>query len=182
MAAGISFVLALGAVTALEHSAGKSLTCWVWEDCPAESSSADDEPSEQQSKTTLPSILGGGPSVGNEAAGVGPAVDGGIAPEQRPTPNDLGAPGPPPAQASSEPAGSGGTDSGAAGWSGQQQSPSNEQQEASYYYSHEEYEEPTSNISSSSSVVPEEDQNGAPPGTEDKNREGYDIPLVPWTT
>ena len=187
LAAGISFVLALGVVTALEHSAGKSLTCWVWQECPAESSSTEegDEAPEQHSTTTLPSILGGGSSAGNEAAGVRPAADGGVASEQRPAPNDLGAPEPPSSlEAPSEPAGSGGTDSETAGLSSQQQSPSyKRQEEASYYYSSEEYEEPTSNISPSSSGIAEEDQNGAPPDTEGKTRGGgYEVPLVPWTT
>jgi len=69
VAAGISFLLSVGAVTAIEHSAGKSLTCWVWEECPVQSSNDEDGGSSDTS--TLPSIFGGGPSVGSDAAAVG---------------------------------------------------------------------------------------------------------------
>jgi len=61
VAAGISFLLGLGAVTALEQSAGKSLTCWVWEECPVQSS--DDVDGGRAGQSTQPSIFGGGPSA-----------------------------------------------------------------------------------------------------------------------
>ena len=192
----ISFVLALGAVTALEQGVGKILTRSLWEECPAAGAPAEDEgngtSSNQQS--TLPSMLGGSPSAGSEATGIRiPAADGG-APEQRSTPDDSGAPEPPSSQASSEVAGSGGSESEVADQSGQQQSRSYnsedyERQEASYYYSSEEYEEPTSSDSSPSSSgtteedqPQEEDQNAAPLDMEGKAPEEYAFPSVPWTT
>ena len=71
LAAGISFLVALRIVTALELGVGKSLSCWLWEDCPAAESSAEDsQPS--TSTTTLPSILGGGRSVPSGAPAVQP--------------------------------------------------------------------------------------------------------------
>jgi uncharacterized membrane protein YjjB (DUF3815 family) len=82
LAAGISFLVALSIVTALELGVGKSFSCWLWEDCPAaESSAEDDQPS--TSAITLPSILGGGPSVPTSGA---PAVQPPPAPPQQPNP------------------------------------------------------------------------------------------------
>jgi len=63
-AAGISFFIGLSGVTALEVGVGKSLSCWVWEDCSAGSSTDGDEASVTG---TLPSILGGGQSVSSGA-------------------------------------------------------------------------------------------------------------------
>ena len=59
-AAGISFVVGLIVVTGLELGVGKSLSCWVWEECSTEESSADGSGTARAS--TLPSILGGGQS------------------------------------------------------------------------------------------------------------------------
>jgi hypothetical protein len=56
-AAGISFVVGLIVVTGLELGVGKSLSCWVWEECSTEESSADGSGTARAS--TLPSILGG---------------------------------------------------------------------------------------------------------------------------
>jgi hypothetical protein len=56
-AAGISFVVGLIVVTGLELGVGKSLSCWVWEECSTEASSADGSGTARAS--TLPSILGG---------------------------------------------------------------------------------------------------------------------------
>jgi hypothetical protein len=64
VAAGISFFVGLSVVTALEVGVGKSLSCWVWDDCPAESSTDNGEASRTG---TLPSILGGGPSASSDA-------------------------------------------------------------------------------------------------------------------
>jgi hypothetical protein len=47
----------LGVVTAIELSVGKSLACWVWDECPVESSSTNDG-EETQTNTQL-SVLGG---------------------------------------------------------------------------------------------------------------------------
>ena len=57
-AAGISFVVGLIIVTGVELGVGKSLSCWVWEECSTEESSADGSGTARAS--TLPSILGGG--------------------------------------------------------------------------------------------------------------------------
>ena len=61
-AAGISFVVGLIVVTGLELGVGKSLSCWVWEECSAEESSADDSSGSTRA-STLPSVLGGGQSA-----------------------------------------------------------------------------------------------------------------------
>ncbi len=60
-AAGISFVVGLIVVTGLELGVGKSLSCWVWDECSTEESSADGSGPARAS--TLPSILGAGQSV-----------------------------------------------------------------------------------------------------------------------
>jgi hypothetical protein len=60
-AAGISFVVGLIVVTGLELGVGKSLSCWVWDECSTEESSADGSGTARAS--TLPSILGGAQSA-----------------------------------------------------------------------------------------------------------------------
>ena len=61
-AAGISFAVGLIVVTGLELGVGKSLSCWVWEECSMEESS-DDDSSGSARASTLPSVLGGGQSA-----------------------------------------------------------------------------------------------------------------------
>ena len=62
-AAGISCVVGLILITGVELSVGKSLSCWVWDECSvAEESSADSSGRTAQA-STLPSILGGGQSA-----------------------------------------------------------------------------------------------------------------------
>ena len=56
-AAGISCLVGLILITVLEVGVGKSLSCWVWDDCSTAESSAGDSSSAQVS--TLPTILGG---------------------------------------------------------------------------------------------------------------------------
>ena len=133
VAAGVSFLLGLGAVTALEHSAGKSFSCLVWEECPVQSSSDEDSGSLDQS--TRPSILGGGPSAGSgTATGVRPAGT-----QQRPasTSGTLEAPS---SQTPSSATGSEGFGAGPGDrWRGQ-----SDQQQDLYYYSSEEYEQQNS--------------------------------------
>lgn len=81
VAAAISFVVGLGAVTALEHSAGKSLSCWVWEECPVQAS--DDASGNSSDQSTRPSIFGGEPRLSSgTATDVRPAD-----PQQGPTPS-----------------------------------------------------------------------------------------------
>jgi hypothetical protein len=62
VAAGISILVGLIVVTALEFGVGKSLSCWVWDECATESSAESSRTSGEVS--TLPSILGGAPSAG----------------------------------------------------------------------------------------------------------------------
>ena len=69
IAAGISFFVGLSAITALEVGVGKSLSCWVWDDCPTESST---DSSKTRTTSTLPSILGGGRSGGGGDSKVQP--------------------------------------------------------------------------------------------------------------
>ena len=70
LAAGISFLVGLGIVTAVELGVGKSLSCWLWEDCPAAESS--EQGGQTSISTTLPSILGGGRSVPSGTPAVQP--------------------------------------------------------------------------------------------------------------
>ena len=58
VAAGVSILVGLIIITALEFGVGKSLSCWVWDECPTESAAA------EGASSTLPSILGGGQSTG----------------------------------------------------------------------------------------------------------------------
>ncbi len=69
-AAGISFAVGLIVVTGLELGVGKSLSCWVWDECSAEESSADDSSGAARA-STLPSVLGGGQS----ASSIAPQVE-----------------------------------------------------------------------------------------------------------
>lgn len=62
IAGGIAFFVGLIVVTGLELGVGKSLSCWVWNECPAESSA---DGSKVSDVSTLPSIFGGGQSVGS---------------------------------------------------------------------------------------------------------------------
>ena len=64
-AAGISFLVGLIVVTGLELGVGKSLSCWVWEECSTVESSADGSTSNGQMSSTPPTILGGAQSVSN---------------------------------------------------------------------------------------------------------------------
>jgi hypothetical protein len=59
VAAGVSIVVGLIVVTALEFGVGKSLSCWVWEECPEEPS-GEGGSGRTARASTLPSVLGGG--------------------------------------------------------------------------------------------------------------------------
>jgi hypothetical protein len=65
VAAGISFIVGLILVTALEFSVGKSLSCWVWDECPTESSA--EASRSAGASSTLPSILGSGQRAGSSS-------------------------------------------------------------------------------------------------------------------
>ena len=84
-AAGISFIVGLIVVTGLELGVGKSLSCWVWEECSTEESSADDSSGSARA-STLPSVLGGGQSASNIApqVEVSPSVVSPSSPQQQP--------------------------------------------------------------------------------------------------
>ena len=62
-AAGISFIVGLILVTVLELGVGKSLSCWMWDECSTASSAEDS--SSAGASSTLPSILGGSQSAGS---------------------------------------------------------------------------------------------------------------------
>jgi hypothetical protein len=59
LAAVASFVIGIGVVTSVELSVGKSLTCWVWHECPTKDVGARGMAS-RGNTGTHPSILGGG--------------------------------------------------------------------------------------------------------------------------
>lgn len=79
VAAVLSFLIAMAAVTGVELSVGKSLSCWLWDECPERSSG--ERPRSQVG--TQPSILGGQRITG-AAQGVDDAVQGQHA-DHRPT-------------------------------------------------------------------------------------------------
>jgi hypothetical protein len=171
IAAGISFLLGLGAVTAIEHSVGKSLSCWVWGECPAQYSSAE-EGSGSSDQSTRPSILGGGPSAGSGAAapGVRPAD-----PQQRLAPTS-GTPEAPSSQPPSKAAGSEGSGSGA----GDQRQEQSDQQQDSYYDHPEEYEQQSSSSPSSTEEAQwGEYRDGGSAGWRDGTTGEYKVPSVP---
>jgi hypothetical protein len=58
VAAGASILVGLIIITSLEFGVGKSLSCWVWDECPTESAA-------EGASSTLPSILGGGQRAGS---------------------------------------------------------------------------------------------------------------------
>ena len=147
-AAGISFLVGLSAVTALEVGVGKSLSCWVWNECATESSTegATDGATDGGSASTtstLPSVLGGGQSVSiGDTLEVRP-----LDPQQQPTPPSAGAPessGATKSPSSSQPPSSEtpqGLDNSGAGDQREDQYPTREgkdQESPSYYYSSEE--------------------------------------------
>ena len=175
VAAGISFLLGLGAITAIEHSAGKSLSCWVWEECPVQSSSTEEDGGSSD-QSTRPSIFGGGPSAGSGAAaqGVRPA---GL--QQRLTPTS-GTPEVPSSQTPSKAAGSESSGSGA----GERWREQSEQQQGSYYYySEEEYEQQNSSSPSSTEEAQwREYRDGGSAGWRDGTTREYEVPSVPWIT
>ena len=99
-AAGISFAVGLIVVTGLELGVGKSLSCWVWEECSTEESSADDSSSRTARASTLPSILGGGQSTSSIApqVEVSPSVVSPSSPQQEEPGSSPGTSGAPSSQ------------------------------------------------------------------------------------
>src|SRR5215216_1250289 len=93
-AAGISFVVGLIVVTGVELGVGKSLSCWVWEECSTEESSADSSSGSARA-STLPSILGGGQS----ASSIAPQIEvSPSSPQQEEPGSSPGTPGAPSSQ------------------------------------------------------------------------------------
>jgi hypothetical protein len=75
-AAGISCVVGLILITGVELSVGKSLSCWVWDECSAEEeSSAADGSGRTAQASTLPSILGGGQNASSSTTPPGEVVN-----------------------------------------------------------------------------------------------------------
>jgi hypothetical protein len=60
LAAVASFVVGIGTVTGVELSAGKSLSCWVWDECPTNDDGGGRGAASRGTTGTRPSILGGG--------------------------------------------------------------------------------------------------------------------------
>jgi hypothetical protein len=171
IAAGISFLVGLMIVTGVEASVGKSLSCWLWSDCPTEESSADGEST--SSTRTLPSIFGGSPSASSGTPAVQPVV---VTPQQQPAPP--GSPGSPSAAPGTER-----RDSGTPA-QGQDQSSwgENEQQSPSDYSD----EGQQQSLSNTMEEAPQQDSQGEDrstdsPSTGQNNREP-DPYSVPWTT
>ena len=175
VAAGISFLVGLMIVTGVEASVGKSLSCWLWNDCPTEESSANGD--NASSTRTLPSIFGGGLSASSGASGARTA-----APQQRPTPPD--SPGSPSATPSVAPD-TGRQDSGAPDQGQDQASPrSEDQQQSPPTYSEEDQQQsPPNTPQEGSQEEPRvEDQSGNPPGTGQQDTRAPESYLVPWST
>lgn len=63
VAAAGSILVGLIVVTALEFGVGKSMSCWVWGECPTEASAEDGRRTARAG--TMPSILGGGQREGS---------------------------------------------------------------------------------------------------------------------
>jgi hypothetical protein len=176
IAAVISFLVGLIIVTGVEASVGKSLSCWMWNDCPTEELSADSDTA--SSTVTLPSILGGGPSTGSNAPQVGP-----LNPQQLPTPLP-GSPKSPSVSPSVPPSEAPGTQGPVPGAPKQgredQSSPREEdQQQGSPDYSGEDQQQSTANTTPEDSSG--EDKSNSSPDAGKKSR-GYEVLQVPWTT
>jgi hypothetical protein len=78
VAAGVSILVGLIIITSLEFGVGKSLSCWVWDECPTEVAA-------EGASSTLPSILGGGQSTGTSTPQeAGPSEDGPSNVQQQP--------------------------------------------------------------------------------------------------
>jgi hypothetical protein len=58
VAAVVAILVGLIIITGVEFGEGKSLSCWIWDECPTESAA-------EGASSTLPSILGGGQRAGS---------------------------------------------------------------------------------------------------------------------
>src|ERR671932_2180427 len=187
LAAGISFLVALSIVTALELGVGKSLSCWLWEDCPAaESSAKDGQPS--TSTITLPSILGGGRSVPSGA----PAVQPPPATPQQPNPalpqqsasKFSQQPGPRVPGVPSQPEGVQGSSQQPSSAQPDQQSPIIVPEEGNQQSSSPERSQEVKLPSGPGEPQQQEDQRNQPSSDSDRQptQESSPLPSVPWST
>ncbi len=178
VAAGISFLVGLSVVTALELGVGKSLSCWLWDDCPMESPTDDGRTS---ITSTLPSILGGGQSVSSIAPEIQPPSP------QQPTPASPQQPTPSVAGAPSQPEGVQGSEQQPSSpQPGQPWSPSvvpeGDQQPSSSSEGSEEDEQRSPAEESQGDQKQEEDQREQSPSRSDRETREPMIPSVPSTT
>ena len=169
VAAGISFLVGLIVVTGLELGVGQSLSCWVWHECPTESSTDDGDSSSRT--RTLPSIFGGGSSASSGTPELRSAD-----PQQQPAlPGSPESPSVSPSAAPSELPGIEAQDSVAFD-AGQDQSSQREEYQRQNLpdYSDEDQQQSPSNTT-------EEDQSSRSqkPGQKARSPE---FPSVPWTT
>ena len=169
VAAGISFLVGLIIVTGLELGVGQSLSCWVWHECPTESST-DDGGSSSRTRT-LPSIFGGGSSASSGAPELRSAD-----PQQQPAlPGSPESPSVSPSAAPSELPGTEAQDSVASD-AGQGQSSQWEeyQQQNLPDYSDEDQQQSPSNTTDEDRSSRSQD-----PG---QNARSPEFPSAPWTT
>ena len=170
VAAGMSFLVGLIIVTGLELGVGQSLSCWVWHECPTESST-DDGGSSSRTRT-LPSIFGGGGPSASSGTPELRSVD----PQQQPAlPGSPESPSVSPSAAPSELPGTEAQDSVASD-AGQDQSSQREedQQQNVPAYSDDDQQQSPSNTT-------EEDQSSRSQEPGQKTR-SPEFPAVPWTT
>jgi hypothetical protein len=161
VAAGISFFVGLIIVTALELGVGKSLSCWVWSDCPEETFTDDGDSSSRIS--TLPSIFGGSSSMRSSTPEVRSAD-----PQQQPAlPNSPESPSVSPSAVPSEEPGTEAQDSAAS-------DPGQDQQQNLPDYSEEDQRQSPPNTT-------EEDRSSRSQSP-DQNTRIPDPYWVPWTT
>ncbi len=169
VAAGISFFVGLIIITALEVGVGKSLSCWVWNDCPEEPST--DEGGSSSSISTLPSIFGGSSSARSSTPEVRPADL-----QQQPAiPNSPESPWVSPSAAPFEAPGTEAQDS-AASDPGRDQSSlwEKDQQQNLPDYSEEGQQQSPSNTTEEGRSSRSQDSG--------QNTRSPDFPSVPWTT
>jgi len=169
VAAGISFFVGIIIVTALELGVGKSLSCWVWSDCPEESSTDDDSSSRI---STLPSVFGGSSSARSST----PEVRSSDPQAQPALPNSPESPLVSPSAAPSEAPSTEVQDSAAPGQRQEQPSPQEEDKQQSLPdYSEEDEQQSTSNTT-------EEDRSSRSQDSGQNTRSSPDFSSVPWTT
>jgi hypothetical protein len=165
IAAGISFLVGLIVVTGVEASVGKSISCWVWNECPIEESSGDED--EASTTSTLPSILGGGPSMSSSAPAIQP-VDS----QQQPAPPS-GSPEPPwvpPSVPPSKVPGTEGVDRGA----------SNQGQGRSSPWEEDQQQSPSN--TTGEDTHSQDRSNSSPNSGQNKREPEFPSVPVPWTT